>query len=107
VQSKRHCVDGQAGTSNKNRLKVSWNLALIWNALMNNALDDFSRKMGTILIILGVCVWGVYAVLRYVLDVDVSSRDFLTFHLAGVVPGALLRRHQSICRFYGRYVKKA
>jgi hypothetical protein len=74
---------------------------------MNNAAKDLFRKTGTVLIILGVSVWGVYAVLHYVLDIDVSSRDFLAFHLAGVVPGALLRRHQSISKFYNRYVKRA
>jgi hypothetical protein len=63
--------------------------------------------MGTVLIILGVSVWGVYAVLRYILDISVNGRDFLAFHLAGVVPGALLRRHRSISKFYNRYVKKA
>jgi hypothetical protein len=78
-----------------------------WNMSMNNRQHDLLRNMGTVLIILGVSVWAIYAVLHYILEINVSSRDFLAFHLAGVVPGALLRRHQSISELYNKYVKKA
>jgi hypothetical protein len=74
---------------------------------MNNRVDNLLLKMGTVLIILGVSVWGVYAVLHFIMDINVSGGYFLVFHLAGVVPGALLRHHHSISKFYHRYVKKA
>jgi hypothetical protein len=74
---------------------------------MKNRENDLLRRTGTLLIILGVSVWPVYGVLQYILDINFSGRGFLAFHLAGVVPGALLRRHQSISKFYNRYVKKA
>ncbi len=54
---------------------------------------DLLKILGTILLFLGVAVWGVYAVLRYGLDWDVTARQFLLYHLAGVVPGVILRRH--------------
>jgi hypothetical protein len=77
----------------------------IGTPLMNNRENDLLRKMGTVLIVLGVSVWAVYAVFHCVLDINVNGRDFLAFHLAGVVPGALLRRHQSISKLYKTYVK--
>jgi hypothetical protein len=73
---------------------------------MNDAVDGLLRKTGTILIVLGVCVWVVYAVMRTILEMNVSSGVFLVFHLAGVVPGSLLRRHRSIYKYYNRYVKR-
>ena len=54
--------------------------------------------VGNALLWLGVAVWGVYAVVRYGLGGDVSTKQFLPFHLAGVVPGLLLRRRRSIGR---------
>ncbi|MBW1771201.1 MAG: hypothetical protein JRJ17_08665 [Deltaproteobacteria bacterium] len=54
---------------------------------------DLLQFIGTILIYLGAAAWGVYAVLRYGLDWDVTARQFLPYHLAGVVPGVILRRH--------------
>lgn len=53
---------------------------------------------GTVLLWLGVAVWGVYAVVRYGLGGDVTASQFLPFHLAGVIPGVLLRRRHSIRR---------
>jgi hypothetical protein len=55
---------------------------------------DLLNLLGTILIYAGVAVWGVYAVLRYGLDWDVTGRQALPYHLAGVVPGVILRRHR-------------
>jgi len=54
---------------------------------------DLLKILGTILLFLGVAVWGVYAVLRFGLGWDVTGRQFLLYHLAGVVPGVILRRH--------------
>ncbi|MBN1843708.1 MAG: hypothetical protein JW883_15700 [Deltaproteobacteria bacterium] len=50
--------------------------------------------LGTVLVILGVAVWGVYAVVRWGLGWDVTGREFLPYHLAGVVPGMILRRRR-------------
>lgn len=55
---------------------------------------DLLKILGTILLFLGVAVWGVYAVLRFGLGWDVTGRQFLPYHLAGVVPGAILRRRR-------------
>jgi len=63
---------------------------------------DLLERLGTILILLGVAVWGVYAVLHYGMDSDAAARDFLPYHLAGVVPGVFLKRH----RFFGSIVRR-
>jgi len=63
---------------------------------------DLLERLGTILILLGVAVWGVYAVLRYGMGSDAAVRDFLPYHLAGVVPGVILKRHQ----FFGSLVRR-
>jgi hypothetical protein len=63
---------------------------------------DRLERLGTILILLGAAVWGVYAVLRYGMYSDVAARDFLPYHLAGVIPGVILKRH----RFFGRIVRR-
>jgi hypothetical protein len=63
---------------------------------------DWVRTIGTVLVIMGVSVWGVYVIERYVLIMDVHSLQFLAYHLAGVIPGTLLRHH----RFFIGLVKK-
>jgi hypothetical protein len=55
---------------------------------------DLLKILGTILLFLGVAVWGVYAVLRFGLGWDVTARQALPYHLAGVVPGVILRRRR-------------
>ncbi len=45
-----------------------------------------------ILILIGVCAWIPYGILKYGLDREVVAYPFLVWHLAGVVPGFLLRR---------------
>jgi len=62
---------------------------------------DWVRTIGTVLVIMGVSVWGVYVIERYVLNMDVQSLQFLAYHLAGVIPGTLLRHH----RFFKSLVK--
>jgi hypothetical protein len=54
---------------------------------------DPLRTVGNVLLALGVAAWAVYAVLRYALGWNVTGLQFLPYHLAGVVPGMLLRRH--------------
>ncbi|MDY6951127.1 MAG: hypothetical protein SWE60_06430 [Thermodesulfobacteriota bacterium] len=61
---------------------------------MDHKERDVWRVVGNILLILGVGVWVLYAVLRFGAAWDVTAGQFLPFHLAGVVPGAILRRHQ-------------
>jgi len=68
----------------------------------NRKERDWARTIGTVLVIMGVSVWGVYAIERYVLKMDVHSLQFLAYHLAGVIPGSLLRHH----KFFVGLVKK-
>jgi hypothetical protein len=63
---------------------------------------DWVRTIGTVLVIMGVSVWGVYAIERYFLNMDVQPLQFLTYHLAGVIPGSLLRHH----RFFKELIKR-
>jgi hypothetical protein len=63
---------------------------------------DFLKIFGTILLTLGVAVWGVYAVLRFGKGWEVTARQFLLYHLAGVVPGMIFRRH----RFFRGIVRR-
>jgi hypothetical protein len=63
---------------------------------------DLLKIFGTILLTAGVAVWGVYAVLCFGMDWDVKARQFLPYHLAGVVPGTILRRH----RFFWGIVRR-
>jgi len=60
---------------------------------MDKQERDLLKILGTILLTVGVGVWGVYAVLRFGIGWDVTVRQFLPYHLVGVVPGAVLRRH--------------
>lgn len=69
---------------------------------MNKNERDLLEILGTILLALGVGVWGAYAVLRFGMDWDVTARQFLPYHLAGVAPGMILKRH----RFFRGIVKR-
>ncbi len=64
---------------------------------------DLLTTTGSILVALGVAVWGVYAFQRWGLGWDVTGRQFLPYHLAGVIPGMILRRRS----FLLRIVRKA
>lgn len=64
-------------------------------------------KLGTVLVLLGVSVWIVYAVLRWGLGLDVDVSDALPFHLAGVVPGSLLRHRRWFLRLLRRSSRDA
>ena len=48
-------------------------------------------RLGTVLFYIGGLVWIVFAVCKYGFGFDVSTRQFLPFHLAAIVPGMLLR----------------
>jgi len=69
---------------------------------MDKRERDLLKIFGTILLTVGVGVWGVYAVLRFGIGWDVTVRQFLPYHLAGVVPGMILRRH----RFFQGIVRR-
>jgi len=69
---------------------------------MDESERDLWRVVGNILLVLGVAVWGLYAVVRFGAGWNVTAGQFLPFHLAGVVPGAILRRH----RFFGKMVSR-
>ena len=55
---------------------------------------DRLQVVGTVLIIVGVSMWVVYAVGRYLMGWDVTDRQFLPYHLATIIPGMLFRYHQ-------------
>ena len=61
---------------------------------MNKKEKDMLTTLGTVLVVLGVAVWGVYAVVRWAMGLDVTGRQFLPYHLAGVIPGMILRRRK-------------
>jgi len=49
-------------------------------------------RTGTVLFYLGGGVWLMYALAKYLLEWDVSLRQFLPYHLAAVIPGVILKR---------------
>jgi len=56
--------------------------------------EDWVKKFGSVLVVLGVSMWGVYAIGKYVLGWQITDRDVLPYHLAVVLPGMLLRYHR-------------
>jgi repressor of nif and glnA expression len=55
---------------------------------------DLLSIFGTILMTAGIAVWGVYAILRFGLGWPVTVQQFLPYHLTGIIPGLVLRRHR-------------
>ncbi len=49
------------------------------------------RKAGRLLIFAGVLVWAIYAVV-WLAGGEPEVRQYLPFHLSGVIPGAILSR---------------
>lgn len=70
--------------------------------MRNSNEGDWVRRLGTVLIIIGVSLWGVYAIGKYLLGWQITDRDFLPYHLAAIIPGMVLRHH----RFYLDIIKK-
>ncbi len=60
----------------------------IGNSLAGKSLP---RRIGSILILIGVAVWVVYFAIGNFTSVEVSLTPFLVLHLSAVVPGLLLR----------------
>lgn len=59
------------------------------------------KRIGRLLILAGVAVWIPYFVLE-ALGADPALEAFLPFHLAGVIPGAILSRWDQIMRLLRR-----
>jgi len=60
-------------------------------------------KLGNVLIFVGVSMWGVYAVGKYLLGWDISDRQVLPYHLMMIIPGMMLRHYSGfISRFFRR-----
>jgi hypothetical protein len=74
---------------------------------MGEMKKDRMERLGTVLIYEGVGVWLVYVVVRFALGTEVTGRQFLPYHLAGVVPGALLRRHRFLRRLTKRLLGRS
>ena len=48
-------------------------------------------RIGNVLVVIGVSMWGLYAVGKYLLGWDITGRQFLSYHLAMIIPGMMLR----------------
>ncbi len=53
-------------------------------------------KLGNVLIFVGVSMWGVYAVGKYLLGWDITDRQLLPYHLMMIVPGMMLRHYSGM-----------
>jgi hypothetical protein len=54
---------------------------------------DWVQTLGTVLVGVGVSMWIIYAVGRYLLGWNITDREFLPYHLATILPGMILRYH--------------
>ena len=70
--------------------------------MSENKGRDKIQDAGTILVVIGVSIWGVYAIGKYGFGWNVTDRDYLPYHLALIIPGMLLRYY----RFYVTLVKR-
>jgi hypothetical protein len=60
------------------------------------------KRWGRRLILLGVAAWVPYFTLKYLGHSEVPLGPFLTVHLLGVIPGALLARGEELSALLGR-----
>ncbi len=65
---------------------------------------DRLEVVGTVLIVVGVSMWGVYAVGRYLIGWDITDREFLPYHLATILPGMLLRYYRPVLGFFKKWL---
>ncbi len=63
---------------------------------MNRDDRDVIQLIGVVLVIIGLGIWGVYVVERYLLNMNVTDREFLPYHLMTVIPGMILWQHRFI-----------
>lgn len=61
-------------------------------ALKKDRLD----LLAIALMVFGGAVWCAYAMMRWGLSMDLTARQFLPYHLAGVVPGLILKRRKML-----------
>lgn len=70
--------------------------------MVDDKKRDRIRDAGTVLVAIGIGMWGVYAIGKYGLGWNVTDRDFLPYHLAIIIPGMMLRYHG----FYRNLMKR-
>ena len=58
----------------------------------------FLRQLSTILLLLGVSVWGVYFGLKFLTGVEREITPFLIAHLSGVVSGAGIKVYNFVSK---------
>lgn len=58
-------------------------------------------RLGRVLILMGVAVWGVWLAAELA-GSEPAPGDYLPFHLAGVIPGALLVRWDWLTALFRR-----
>jgi hypothetical protein len=63
------------------------------------------KKLGRILILLGVSMWIPYMVLK-LSGAEVTTLPFLVLHLCGVIPGAILSRGETLVRTIARWMNR-
>jgi hypothetical protein len=60
--------------------------------------EQFRKTLSTVLILLGVSVWGVYFGLEWITGVEREVMPFLIAHLSGVLSGAGIKVYNFISR---------
>lgn len=75
-----------------------------------NVADDVRKpwtlRLGNILVIVGVSMWGPYAIGKYLLGWDITDRQILPYHLTIIVPGMALRHFGvPLARFLAKHKK--
>ena len=68
--------------------------------------QDAFERAGVVLIVIGVGMWGVYAVGKYLLGWDITDRDFLPWHLLVILPGMALKFHKDLTGFLRRMFRR-
>jgi hypothetical protein len=67
----------------------------------------WTLRLGNILVFVGVSMWGLYAIGKYLLGWDISDRQFLPYHLAIIIPGMVLRQFsEPLARFLSKHKKQ-
>ncbi len=56
--------------------------------------------------LLGLGMWGVYAIERYVLHLPVTDRQFMPYHLATVLPGMLLWQRRILTGVVKKWLRR-
>ncbi len=67
---------------------------------------DWVQIIGVVFVILGLGIWGVYVIERYLLHLNVTDRQFLPYHLGAVIPGMLLWQHRSLTNLIKKWLRR-